>query len=214
MLIIHSGSMFYGADSMLRVGVTGGLCAGKGLVTGFFSALGAATLDADVVARAILDGDEDVRRRIMDEFGPGVVGEDGGMDRRKLAERAFTDRDKLNKLNDIVHPKVKAAIRDWLREKAAAGEKEVAVVNVPLLMETGMLGDFDAAVVVSASEEDQVLRCVKRDGLSRREALARIRAQLPLSEKERRADYIVRNYSGREAVKKQVNELWTKLTGR
>lgn len=199
---------------MLRVGVTGGLCTGKGLVTDLFSRLGAAVLDADTVAHEILDGDGDVRRRIIEEFGPGVVGNDGMIVRKELALLAFSDKAKLKRLNGIVHPKVKVAVRNWLREQESSPEKNVAVVNVPLLIETGMLGDFDVVVVVSASEEKQVLRCMKRDGLSRREALVRIRAQLPLAEKEIHADYVVRNDFDREGVKKQVKELWEKLSRR
>lgn len=196
---------------MRTVGVTGGLCTGKSLVTGFFKDLGAAVLDADVVAHTVLDEDGDARRCIIDEFGPGVAGEDGRISRRKLGEIVFADGERLRRLNEIVHPKVKRAIRRWLRRMAAEGENSVAVIDVPLLIEADMLDDFDSVVIVTASRENQVLRCVKRDGLSRGEALARIKTQLPLEEKEKHADYVVRNDSGRGAAKKRVMEIWEQL---
>ena len=197
---------------MLKVGVTGGLCTGKGLVMDLFSELGAAVLDADVVVHEILDCDEDVRRAVCEELGPDIVGEDGRISRRKIGERVFSDKRKLKKLTDIIHPRVKAVIRGWLEERELSGENSVAVVNVPLLIEANMLGDFDVIIVVSASEENQVLRCIKRDGLCRGEALARTRTQLPLAEKEKHADYIVRNDSSKEAVKKQVKEIWERFS--
>ncbi len=195
---------------MLKVGITGGLCTGKGLVTGYFRDLGAAVLDADDVAHDILE-DEPVRLGVIDEFGRSVAGEDGKISRRKLGECVFADPERVRKLNAIVHPRVKTAIRRWMREREAAGENRVAVVNVPLLIEAEMIEDFDEVVVVTASEEDQVRRCIARDGLSTGEALARITIQLPVEEKVKRADYVVRNDSSREAARKQVVEIWERL---
>jgi dephospho-CoA kinase len=198
---------------MLKVGVTGGLCAGKGLVSGYFRDLGAATLDADTVAHGVLE-DEEVRLAVIHEFGRGVAGEDGKISRRKLGECVFACGGRLKRLNDIVHPVVRTAVRSWLEDRESSGENTVAVVNAPLLIEADMLEDFDVIVVVRSERENQVLRCMNRDGLSREEALARINAQLPFEEKEKHADYVVRNDTSREAARRQVVEIWERLNRR
>ncbi|MCX6356442.1 MAG: dephospho-CoA kinase [Candidatus Aureabacteria bacterium] len=198
---------------MLKIGLTGGIATGKAAVADCCARLGALVIDADDLAHEALAPGGEAWRKAVDAFGRGILTPEGAIDRRALARLVFADTGKREQLNMIVHPPVIAGITRRLSFAEAEGKHPAAVVNVPLLFEAGMAEMFDAVVVVTCPREEQVRRCAARDGLSVEEVEARIGAQMPLDEKERRADYVIDNGGTREETETQVEGLWKTLTG-
>ena len=167
----------------LAVAVTGGIAAGKSEALAAFGRHGAATLSADALVHDLLAHDEEVRAAIRDRWGDEAVG-----DRRRIGEIVFRDRDELEWLERLLHPKTRAAADAWL----ATVEEPIAVVEVPLLYETGGESRFDAVVVVTAPPD---VRAARRDGIAEREARL-----TPDSEKAKRADYVFVNDGSLESL--------------
>jgi dephospho-CoA kinase len=168
---------------MRRVGLTGGLAAGKSTVASFFRELGAFHVDADLIAHALLAPGGAAVREVVARFGESIVGADGAVDRKALAAVVFADPRALADLNAIVHPKVRAEIaRRIADEESNAAASPVALVDAALLVESGIHRDLDALIVVACTEATQVARAVARGGLTEAEARARVAAQAPLRE--------------------------------
>jgi dephospho-CoA kinase len=167
----------------LAVAVTGGIAAGKSEALAAFGRHGAATLSADVLVHDLLAHDEEVRAAIRDRWGGEAVG-----DRKRIGEIVFRDRDELEWLEQLLHPKTRAAADAWL----ATVEEPIAVVEVPLLYETGGESRFDAVVVVTAPLE---VRAARRDGIAEREARL-----IPDSEKAKRTDFVFVNDGSLESL--------------
>ncbi len=173
------------------VGVTGGIACGKSEVGRILGEMGFAVLDADVVARDLMDKGSPVFREVVDHFGERILSSEGEIARPILGKIVFEDSEERGVLNGLVHPAVRKRLSKWISERRAEGRS--AAVLIPLLFESGMesLG-FDAVLCVS-SPEAEVFRRLERRGLSRREAEQRIRSQMPTREKEKRANYVVPN---------------------
>jgi dephospho-CoA kinase len=198
---------------MLRVGLTGGLAAGKSTVAGLFRELGAFHIDADVIAHALLAPGGGATREVAARFGEKVVGRDGGIDRKALAAIVFADPRALADLNALVHPKVRAEIARRIADvESLASASPVALVDAALLVESGIHRDLDALIVVSCSEATQVARAVARGGLTEAEARARVAAQAPLREKLAVADYVINNGGSIEDTARQVRSVWNTLS--
>lgn len=202
----------------LVVGLTGGIGCGKSTVAGMFAALGATRIDADAIVHELQAPGRPMLRRIAEAFGEHLIGADGALDRARLAAIVFRDPAARKRLNDIVHPQVGAEVVRRVRAALDAGDA-LLVVEIPLLFEgrragtgTAALMRFDATVLVAASEETQVARQVARDGASREDALARIRAQMPLAEKRELADYVIENDGSLEETRRQVRDVFRALT--
>ncbi len=159
---------------MLRIGLTGGLAAGKSLVAESFRAAGIPVLDADCIGRELLDTDERLRAAVQSAFGLSDAPEK--LDRRELARRAFSAPGAQKRLNALLHPAIRAEVNARLRAMEKKGV-ERAAVEAALLLEAGLAGDFDAMVLVEAENHDQLERFQARTGLSREEAAARLRLQ-------------------------------------
>jgi len=197
---------------MRRVGLTGGLAAGKSTVAAFFRELGAFHIDADLIAHALLAPDGGAAREVAARFGEKVVGADGAIDRKALAAIVFADPRALADLNAIVHPKIRAEIARRIADAGSrAGAPPVALVDAALLVESGIQRDLDALIVVACSEATQVARAVARGGLTEAEARARVAAQAPLQEKLAAADYVIDNAGSLEDTARQVREVWKSL---
>jgi dephospho-CoA kinase len=197
---------------MLRVGLTGGLAAGKSTVAGLFRELGAFHIDADVIAHALLGPGGGATREVAARFGEKVVGWDGGIDRKALAAIVFADPRALADLNALVHPKVRAEIARRIADvESLASASPVALVDAALLVESGIHRDLDALIVVACSEATQVARAVARGGLTEAEARARVAAQAPLREKLAVADYVIDNGGSLEDTARQVRSVWNTL---
>jgi dephospho-CoA kinase len=186
------------------VGLTGGIGAGKSEALAVFERLGAATLSTDRVAHDLLDDDE-VKAALVERWGDEVA-PGGSVDREKVGEIVFNDRDQLAWLESVTHPRVGTHVLEW-RQGLEPGV-EVAVVEVPLLFEAAMEDAFDATVAVVADDElrDTRLRERGQGGLEGREA-----RQLDQEEKARRADHVIRNDASLEELEREVNELIDQL---
>lgn len=197
---------------MLILGLTGGIATGKSTVAKMFVELGAAHVDADILAREVVAVGKPAWRAIADRFGSAVLRPDGSLDRKALAGLVFRDSQALASLNRITHPPIIALAGERLAA-AAAGGALVCVLEAPLLYETGLDREVDRVVVVITEEVTQLARLMQREQLTEDEARLRLAAQLPLAEKARRADYCIVNDGPLSATWRQVRELWIKLTG-
>lgn len=177
---------------MRLVGLTGGIASGKSTFAAALHALGAPVIDADALARAAVRRGTPALEEIARQFGPGILGPDGELDRRAMASLVFADAGARARLEGIVHPAVRAGVAAETARLAAAGHA-LAFYDVPLLYERGLDREVDCVVVVHAPRAIQLERLRARDGMSRDEAEARLDAQLPIDEKARRADVVVEN---------------------
>ena len=196
---------------MKVVGITGNIGAGKTTVARMFERLGARLIDADQVAREIVRPGSPAWEEIVEEFGDDVLHCDGVIDRKRLAAVVFRDEEKRKKLMNITHPRIIERIRQMLERMRSEGV-EVAVVEAALIVEGSGLKDMlDALVVVTAEEETQVERLVKQRGLTREEAVLRLKAQMPAEEKARQATYVIDNSGTLEDTERRVRAVWEKL---
>jgi dephospho-CoA kinase len=174
---------------MLRVALTGGIATGKSYCLARFAALGAATIDADRLARAAVVPGSRALDAIVTRFGQSLLLPDGTLDRSSLGRVVFNDRAARADLEAIVHPEVYRRIGDWLATLPPG--TRIALADIPLLFETGHTHDFDRVVVVACDPREQLRRLMSRDGLSERDARARLDSQWPIEEKVARADYVI-----------------------
>jgi dephospho-CoA kinase len=195
---------------MLRVALTGGIATGKSYVLGRFAALGAACLEADRFAHGAMAAGTEAAAKIADRFGSVVMRADGEVDRTQLAAIVFSDDRARRELEAIVHPAVYRAIEAALRALARLGETRVAIVEVPLVYETGQAVRFDRIVATVCLPDRQVTRLLAR-GLSRDEAWARLAAQMPPEEKGRLADFVIRTDGSLDDTEQQVLDVWAAL---
>ncbi len=197
---------------MLRIGLTGGIGTGKSTVLDRFAARGVPTLDADRLAREVVRPGTAGAREIAQHFGSEYFTPTGELDRQRLGQLVFGDEDARRRLEGIIHPRVHAAIDAWVRELEAAGHAGLAVVDIPLLFETGRADSFDRVVVVACEVETQIRRVVKRDGLSEEDVRRRIAAQWPIADKARRAHHVIRTDGSLEDTYRQVDALIDELS--
>ena len=190
------------------IGLTGGIGSGKSTVAGFIKEKGIKVIDADQVAREIVEPGKPALREINEEFGPNILKEDGTLNRKKLGGIIFSDKDARQRLNKITHPRIRKRMFEKVDEKRKdQGGKGLIVLEVPLLIEVGLYKSVDRVWVVSASETSQIQRLMKRDRISREEAAKRIQSQMPLYEKEKYADAIIDNNQEPKEVREQVHAM-------
>ncbi len=191
---------------MLRVGLTGGIAAGKSTVARRLVELGAVLIDADVVAREVVAPGTEGLAAVLDAFGPGVLAADGALDRAALAGIVFADQAARERLNAIVHPLVR---RRGQQQLATAPADAVVVQDVPLLVETGLAAGFHLVVVVHAPQAERVRRLAETRDMPESEALARIGAQADDQARRAAADVWLENEHGVPALRAEVDRLWS-----
>lgn len=196
---------------MLRVGLTGGLASGKSFVGESLAALGCHLLKADELGHRLLMPGTPVYEKVVSAFGRAVLDDEGRIMRRALASIVFEDPDRLAMLNAIVHPAVIEQEERWMREVSATDPHGIAIVEAAILIETGSYRRFDKIVLAVCSDEQQLERAMKRDGLSRDEAMARLRRQMPLAEKRKFADYVIDTSGDKEQTLEQARRLYAEL---
>lgn len=199
---------------MILVGLTGGLATGKSAVARLFQDCGAVVLDADVLARQLVEPGKPAWRDIVRAFGKQVLSPDRSLDRHALAKIVFRNRAKLKKLNAIVHPRVAREQTRLTREIARKDPDAVILYDAPVLIEAGAHKRMDKIVVVSADQETQIKRLRNRNHLSRTEALRRVRSQLPLAQKVKLADYVIDGTLSFEQTKNEVQRIYAELQQR
>ena len=191
------------------VGLTGGIGSGKSAAADLLAAKGAVIVDADVLAREVVEPGTPGLAAIHARFGDAVLRADGTLDRPALGRIVFADAAARADLNAIVHPAVRALAA---RRAAEAPPDAVVVEVIPLLVETGQAASFDVVVVVDADPDAQVERLMARDGLSRAEALARLAAQASREERLGAAHVVLDNTAGLDHLRAQVDALWGHLS--
>jgi len=196
---------------MKVIGLTGNIASGKSVVASMLEDLGAKVIDADDIARKVVEPNEPAWREIVDIFGQDILNPDETINRKELGEIIFNDNEKRKILNDITHPKIIQKARE--RVKTYKNKNvEVVIIEAALIVEKGGLKDLiEKLIVVSSDKESQIERLTKRNSLSKEEALSRINSQMPTSEKTLHADYIIDNSGTIDETQKQVKSLWNKI---
>ena len=190
---------------MHTFGLTGGIASGKSFVGKLFASWGVPTIDADQVAREVVEPGSDGLNEIVREFGEGVLQADGTLDRKKLAGLMFGNADVLKKVNKIVHPRVAMATSAHLLALTEKGHK-LACYEATLLVENGVADAFRPLVVVTAPLDVRVARAMSRDNAKESEVRARILAQMPDEEKVAKADIVIINDSNLETLEQRARE--------
>ncbi|MDP1990963.1 MAG: dephospho-CoA kinase [Syntrophales bacterium] len=199
---------------MLNVGLTGGIATGKSTVARILVEKGARLIDFDELSHAVEEPEGPVWKEIVRYFGEEILQADRTIDRRKLGDIVFADREKLDLLNRLVHP---AVFQEWHRrieEIRTAQPDAIVLSDVPLLIEADMKPMFDLILLVYVPPEEQIARLMARNGCSRGEAEKRIASQMPIGEKLPFADIVVRNDGSPEMTRKALNATWMELIER
>lgn len=196
---------------MLRVGLTGGLASGKSFVGQALVELGCFLVRSDTLGHDVLMPGGEAYDGVIKEFGNGILGPDGVIDRRRLATEVFDRPERLARLNALVHPPVIRMQEQLISEFAAREPHGIAVVEAAILIETGSYKRFDRLILAVCREQQQIERAIKRDRLSREEVLARLRQQMPLEEKRKYADFVIDTSGSKEDTLLQVQSTYNSL---
>lgn len=194
-------------DRTRVIGLTGGIASGKSTVAAMFAALGAPVIDADQVARDVVEPGQPALAEIVAAFGAEMVDAGGRLDRKRLGAVVFGDPERRRALNAIVHPRIGAETTRRIAEARARGVEEL-IYEAALLVENGIHRGLDGLVVVAVPTEVQLARLMARDGLDERDARRRLDAQAPLAEKVAAADWVIDNAGTREGTRAQVDAVW------
>ena len=196
---------------MLIVGLTGGVATGKTAVSQVLREEGAYIIDADQIARELVQPYKPAWNEIVRAFGKEILQEDRSIDRKELADKVFADPEQREVLNQILHPRIKEEITRRAREIGQKDPEAIVVIDAPLLVELGMHHNVDRLIVVTSTQMQQVERLKKRDGRSTEEALGLLSSQMPVEEKAKLADFVVRNEGSLEEMKKRAKEVFKEL---
>lgn len=196
---------------MLRVGLTGSIAVGKTYVVSILKELGCKVIDADQTARDVVAPGTEGLRRVVEEFGAEVLKADGTLDRARLGAEVFGNSERRSLLNSILHPLIIKAQDEELERWAVEDPDGIGVVDAALMIESGGYKRFDKIVVVHCRPEVQIERLMRRNNLSRAEAVQRINAQMPQEEKMRRADFLIDTSEDYETTRERTLEVFHKL---
>lgn len=195
---------------MKRIGLTGGIGSGKSTVAQMFKDLGAVIIDADAISRELMEPGQDVLAQTVGEFGIEILHEDGTLNRQALATIVFSEEDARQKLNAIVHPAVRQRSRELIEEVQNQPDfSDVVIEDIPLLTETGQGDRFDGIIVVEVKPEVRLERLIQNRGMTREDALARIKVQAQDEERRKIATWLVDNSGSINETEAQVSEIWS-----
>jgi len=197
---------------MLIVGLTGGIVSGKTTVAQIFKRLGAKIIDLDEIGREIVNPQQKAWKKIVQNFGVEILKDNQEINRKKLAKIVFSNQEKLNLLNQITHPVIIEVMKKQLNQisNQATGDV-ICLIDAPLLFEAHIEHMMDKIIVVYINEKEQMTRLLQREGLSKDDAIKRMRAQIPIEDKVHLADYVIDNSFSIEQTKEQVFQLWREL---
>jgi dephospho-CoA kinase len=196
---------------MILVGLTGGVATGKSTVAKMFKQCGAAVINADLLARQVVEPGKPAWRAIVKLFGKTILNQDRSLDRRALGSIVFHNPKKRRQLEHIIHPRVTREQQRLVRRIAKEKPRAVVIYEVPLLFEAGVDKRVDKIIVVTADRNIQIARLKKRNGLARAEAIRRISSQMPLAKKVQRADHVLNGTLPRPSLRKHVGQLLKNL---
>src|SRR5262245_50071527 len=196
---------------MKVIGLTGGIASGKSTVSALLRERGAMIVDADQIAREIVQPGQDAWREIVDSFGTGILHPDKSLDRDKLRKIIFASEQARNELQSVMHPAIRALAQEPIPILAAAPGADSVIYGAPLLLEYGVHEWVRSVIVVPCHRETQRLRLATRDRLSAEESQRHLDAQMPLAEKIQLADYVIDNSGDLAELKKKVATLWDEI---
>ena len=196
---------------MLRVGLTGGLASGKSFVGHALQSFGCLLVQADELGHQVIEPGAEAYQGVIQEFGREILNPDGTINRRRLGSEVFGHPERLDQLNALVHPPVRARAEKLIEEFAKREPDGIAVTEAAILIETGGYRNFARLIVAVCGEEQQIERAMARDHLTREEALDRMRRQMPLEEKVKYADYVVDTSGTKEHTLQQTRAVYDSL---
>lgn len=191
--------------------MTGGLASGKSFVGQALGDLGCHLIQADLLGHEVLLPGGEAYQLVISHFGSEILDDSGRIDRKRLGSQVFGDPDRLALLNSIVHPPVIRREAELIARAEAADPNGIAVVEAAILIETGSYQRFAKIILVVCTEEQQIQRAMKRDGVGREEVVARLRRQMPLEEKRKFADYVIDTSGEKENTLRQTREVYESL---
>jgi dephospho-CoA kinase len=199
------------SEPVLAFGLTGGIASGKSTVARYFQDLGADIIDADRIGHEVIVPGQAAHGEIVRHFGNKILDADGRVNRKKLGPIVFADPQQLRALNAIVHPRIIARQDELARAYRARNPRAVVIIDAALIFESGIGGNLRKVVVAWCRPEQQVERLMAKAGVPREEAERRIRAQMPVEEKRRRADYVIDCSGNKEETRRQAGEIYVDL---
>lgn len=192
----------------MNIGLTGGIATGKSTVSQMLVARGAALIDADVVARRIMEPGHSVLAKVVERFGETVLLADGQLNRKRLGEIVFSDAVERKALEDITHPAIRREMKAELEALERNNPERLVVADIPLLYESGLENLYEKIMVVYIPRSLQLERLMQRDGLTLQQAELRLAAQMDIEEKRRRADILIDNSRSYEETEGQIDAFW------
>jgi dephospho-CoA kinase len=196
---------------MLIVGLTGGVASGKTAVSQVLKEEGAYIIDADQIARELVQSHKPAWNELIRAFGQEILQEDGSIHRKKLADKVFADPKQRKLLNQILHPRIKEEMDRRAKKIGEKDPKAIVVIDAPLIVELGDHREMDKLIVVTTTQTQQIERMKDRDGTSPKEALRIVSSQMPMEEKSKFADYVIQNEGSLEETKKRAKEIFKDL---
>lgn len=196
---------------MLHVGLTGNIASGKTNARRVFAELGAHAIDTDEIAHELLAPMGEVCRHVVENFGEGIVDEDGTINRRRLGSIVFGDPEKRRLLNSLVHPAVRAEVQRRISDLETSYSSGIIIIDAALMVETGSYRNYDRLVVVYCEPALQLYRLLRRGGLTLEEAKARIASQMPVEEKLKVADYRINTSGTFGQTREQIEAVYRDL---
>jgi len=198
---------------MLLIGVTGGIACGKTEVCKVFQKKGATVLSGDQIGKEVVEKNKKVLKELVRTFGEEILNKNRTLNRRKLGKIAFASKEAKDKLNEIIHPFLLGDLRKRVKSVRKKNPKAVVVIDAALIVEWGLQDELDHLVFVESKREDKIKRLQEQKGYSRKEALARIKSQLPEITKKRLADFLIRNDKGLVELRGGASRVWKEIMG-
>lgn len=196
---------------MLTVGLTGGVASGKTAASQILKEEGAYVIDADQVSRELVQPHTSTWNELIRVFGEDIVQKDGSIDRKKLAARVFSNGAQRKLLNQILHPRIREEMERRTREIGQRNPEAIVVIDAALLVELGDYREMDKVIVVTSTEKQQVERLKDRDGMDPEDARKILSSQMPLEEKLKAADFVIRNEGSLEEMRRRAKEIFKEL---
>jgi len=193
---------------MLLIGVTGGIACGKTEVCKVFQKKGATVLSGDQIGKEVVEKNKKVLKELVQTFGGNILKQDGTLNRRKLGKIAFATKKSRDKLNRIIHPYLLRGLRKRIESLRKKDKEAVVVIDAALIVEWGWEKELDWLIFVESKRKDKIKRLQKQKSYSKKEALDRIRSQLPEIAKKRLADFVIRNDKGLAELRIKANRVW------
>jgi len=196
---------------MLIVGLTGGVASGKTAISQVLKEEGAYIIDADQIARELVQPHKPAWNELIRAFGQEILREDGSIHRKKLAEKVFANPEQRKLLNQILHPRIREEMGRRAKEIGQKDPEAIVMIDAPLIVELGDHREMDKLIVVTSTQTQQIERLKDRDGTSPEEALRIVSSQMPLEEKLKFADFVIRNEGSLEETRKRTKEVFKEL---